>query len=394
MLPDQTSDFYAMLGIPVSASDADIRSAYRHAALRAHPDKGGSVNEFRRVALVFEVLSDPVARDLYDQRRRCKVLRRATLSSALGKKRSRQSNVAGPRSSKRACSTAGPKRKRCRGEKELQQLAAALRSVDAAQRRDVLASLGQHVRKALLTFMTLATSTDNACPAVKSKTPQMRSQLESLATAAAVRTVTNTRITKYQASLQIRDLRLYTPERVELQAAIDDKIILVKVRQAMVAATLSDQNFWDDPLKQQAICEHVLSENNTNDTQLGLRAWVQMRSNRWLGDGCKVGSPVSSLSVALQVHTRLHRANATSWEAFRTEWVQLITLRGKRSRAEAEVFVGARRQAAVKARLARGIRAVERVFGSDATPAATEKRRCEEGSTTGTRRVSMKMAGA
>merc|ERR1712216_345922 len=181
-----------------------------------------------------------------------------------------------------------------------------------------------------------ATSTGHSSPAVNRKTPWMRSQLQSFATSVAVRTIPHARTTKYQASLQIRDLRLYTPERVELRAAIDDKIILVRIRHAMVAATLSDHRFWDDPLKQQAICERVLSENNTTDAQLGLRAWVQMRSNRWLGERCKVGAPVSSLGAALQVHARLHRANMTSWEAFRAEWVQLMLIRGRRSRAEAE----------------------------------------------------------
>merc|ERR1719183_2476643 len=103
-----------------------------------------------------------------------------------------------------------------------------------------------------------------------------------------------------------------------------------------------------------------------------------MRSSRWLGDRCKVGAPVSSLGVALQVHARLHRANVTSWEAFRAEWVQLMLLRGRRSRAEAEAFADARRQAAVAVMLARAVRAVERVFCTAATEAAAKKRSCEK----------------
>lgn len=390
----QTSDFYAVLGIPVSAGDADVRSAYRHAALRAHPDKGGSVDQFHQVALAFEVLSDPVARDLYNQRRRCRVLRRTPHLNARGKKRRPQADVARPQPSKRARGTALPQRRQCRGQRALQQLAAALRSVDATQRRRVLTSLGQHAQQALLSFMTLAASTGHSSPVVNRKTPCMRSQLQSFATSVAVRTIKYAQTTKYQASLQIRDLRLYTPERVELHAAIDDKIILVRIRHAMVAATSSDHQFWDDPLKQQAICERVLSENNTTDAQLGLRAWVQMRSNRWLGDRCKVGAPVSSLGVALQVHMRFHRANMTSWQAFRAEWVQLMLLRGRRSRAEAEAFADTRRQAAVAVMLARAVRAVERVFGTAASDAAAEKRRCEKAGGARARRVSMKMMGA
>ena len=63
-------DYYAILGIPRSASVEDIRRAYREAALRLHPDKnpGEEAAElFLQVNKAYEVLSDGEQRSAYDQ---------------------------------------------------------------------------------------------------------------------------------------------------------------------------------------------------------------------------------------------------------------------------------------------------------------------------------------
>jgi Ca-activated chloride channel family protein len=63
-------DYYAILGIPRSASVEDIRRAYREAALRLHPDKnrGEEAAElFLQVNKAYEVLSDAEQRSAYDQ---------------------------------------------------------------------------------------------------------------------------------------------------------------------------------------------------------------------------------------------------------------------------------------------------------------------------------------
>eukprot|EP00435_Cladocopium_sp_Y103_P042625 s1235_g11.t2 len=49
-------DFYAILGVETTASEAELRSAYRRQALRTHPDKGGSAEAFRQVLHSFEDL--------------------------------------------------------------------------------------------------------------------------------------------------------------------------------------------------------------------------------------------------------------------------------------------------------------------------------------------------
>ena len=59
--------FYSLLGVPPTASLADIKKAYRHAAIKSHPDKGGDAETFQAVAEAYEVLSDEGKRATYDR---------------------------------------------------------------------------------------------------------------------------------------------------------------------------------------------------------------------------------------------------------------------------------------------------------------------------------------
>jgi DnaJ family protein A protein 2 len=60
--------YYDLLDVSPTASDADLKKAYRKKALRLHPDKGGDPELFKEVTHAYEVLSDPSKRDLYDAR--------------------------------------------------------------------------------------------------------------------------------------------------------------------------------------------------------------------------------------------------------------------------------------------------------------------------------------
>lgn len=62
------ADLYKTLGVSRSASDSDIKKAYKKLSKQYHPDKkGGDETKFVEVARAYEVLSDPEKRSIYDR---------------------------------------------------------------------------------------------------------------------------------------------------------------------------------------------------------------------------------------------------------------------------------------------------------------------------------------
>merc|ERR1740121_708241 len=62
-----TNKFYEILEVSKSASDADIKKAYRKLAVKHHPDKGGDQEKFKEITKAYEALSDPEKRAKYDK---------------------------------------------------------------------------------------------------------------------------------------------------------------------------------------------------------------------------------------------------------------------------------------------------------------------------------------
>ena len=59
-------DYYNTLGISKSASEADIKTAYRKMAMKHHPDRGGDEKKFKEVTEAYETLSDPQKKQMLD----------------------------------------------------------------------------------------------------------------------------------------------------------------------------------------------------------------------------------------------------------------------------------------------------------------------------------------
>jgi curved DNA-binding protein CbpA len=63
-------DHYAVLGVPRTATSAEIRGAYRQAARASHPDlhpnDASAAERFKRAKVAYEILGDPPSRAAYD----------------------------------------------------------------------------------------------------------------------------------------------------------------------------------------------------------------------------------------------------------------------------------------------------------------------------------------
>jgi len=59
-------NYYESLGVNNTASQEEIKKAYKRMASKHHPDKGGNEDEFKKVQEAYEVLSDPQKKSQYD----------------------------------------------------------------------------------------------------------------------------------------------------------------------------------------------------------------------------------------------------------------------------------------------------------------------------------------
>jgi molecular chaperone DnaJ len=65
------ADFYAVLGVARTASDEEIKKAYRKLAMTYHPDRNGGSKEaeerFKEITEAYDILRDPQKRAMYDR---------------------------------------------------------------------------------------------------------------------------------------------------------------------------------------------------------------------------------------------------------------------------------------------------------------------------------------
>lgn len=63
-------NLYTTLGVAPNATDDEIKKVYRSLAMRFHPDRNdapGAEVRFKSITKAYEILSDPVKREEYNQ---------------------------------------------------------------------------------------------------------------------------------------------------------------------------------------------------------------------------------------------------------------------------------------------------------------------------------------
>lgn len=60
------SNYYDILGVSKTASQDEIKRAYKKLAISNHPDKGGDEKKFQEISSAYDILGDPEKRQNYD----------------------------------------------------------------------------------------------------------------------------------------------------------------------------------------------------------------------------------------------------------------------------------------------------------------------------------------
>lgn len=375
-----TRSYYDLLNIDINASGADLRKAFRSAALRAHPDKeGGSKEAFHAIALAFEVLSCSTTRSIYDdllQKSQGFVEVKTTHQSRAG------ANVLG--ASSRLAKPTKRHRKFSQSScqfasklaKNLGCLRLVLQSMSSSHREEAILNLTADLRLELKRYMEhLRHRKVVVDPGGVSRRLVRRSIDKADMTGSAFfENVRNYNIGKvychkgvtrirYQANIHVHSLRLYTFEQSDFETAVDHQIILVQLKNALNMGSLKDGGFWENPKNALSVCEAVLRANDTTEARIGLRAWVHMRAPRWLHHRYRIASAATTLAHALEFHRRLLRARECSWIELRSEWLALMQGGRKRlSSQQAELIADRARHETLKEQFSRAVKNVQRML--------------------------------
>lgn len=369
---------YDLLKLKPGASSSEIRKAYRHAALAAHPDKGGTTQSFHVVKLAFEVLSSlapqaPHKPTSARQANRCchQVRSSAFTQNRCKTRRGRPANRVVTRIPPKIYKHHFPKRAQPHMFsmfRALENMRKILQSMSAAQRLASIQRVDPEAKVELLSYMTkypkLAPTKTNGD---RQRTYFYDRSKASVHTSALsnVRAITSTLGARYKAHLVIRGLRLYA-DATNYETAINQHIIFLQMRDAVFAASSDNSSIWEDPASLLRTFSRVLDDNETSEAELGLHVFVYMRAAPWLDKKTFITSPVMELREAVTLYSRLLCAQKSSWSELRTEWIALLQCtRGGRkrlSKAEAEKIVDSARGNALEQQFDRAAQGLKRAI--------------------------------
>lgn len=281
-----------------------------------------------------------------------------------------------------AVAKAGKRRSPHGATDAMQRLRTLLHSMEQPQRRDAISSLAPSVRAALLDFMQreqtgeitqkpniVHCSRSHQRLSVSSNACVGKQARQRGAAPFGIRTIRLAGGVRYQPQVHIKALRLYASKQTTLEIAAVYQDLLVRVREALLAASVDEPLFWLDHRRVAKVCSKTFCEFEVTENEIGLRTFVHMRAARWLGQGVQIASPVVRFAEAARVHARLLHARAASWDAFRAEWLKLLQSAGQSKRKrmsawEAEAVVDGARRSALQRQLVQAARSALRALGT------------------------------
>ncbi|CAK0811335.1 unnamed protein product, partial [Prorocentrum cordatum] len=311
-------DPYATLNVRADASAEELRTAYRRAALSAHPDKGGSAEAFHGVAAAFEALSCPVAGQSSERERAAKRQPPAGQPPAPPPRQRRGAPAAAEEGGDAAPEAAARGAAQLRESRaaRLGRVRALLRCMDKEARHASILRMAPRVRAALVDFMRSgAEEQDPDEPAVRPP-PRRRGGPG----AVRLREVRGRAGAKYSAQLDVESLRVYT-RKVPLEDALEAQLALAQARDRLASA---GPEVWESPAEVCAAFGAALREPGAGAGRWGLAVFVQMRAPEMVAGSVAITSPAMALPQAVELRRRLLAARAASWERFRAEWVALL----------------------------------------------------------------------
>lgn len=121
--PDQ-EDHYSLLGVPFTATHAEITRAYRRAMKRAHPDRQlpehrlASEDLARRLNAAYAILTDPLKRQAYDRTIRQQVIQDQIMRRYVGGFQTFDETPGPARAHHRRETTAAERRERAEADRQ------------------------------------------------------------------------------------------------------------------------------------------------------------------------------------------------------------------------------------------------------------------------------------
>jgi len=144
---NSSHDFYELLGVAEGATDSEIRSAYRKATLKYHPDKVGAneqtLERWHLLQVAHEVLADSSVRELYDNARRARAEKKQRDEAYEGRRKWMKEDL-----ERRESGAVKRKRDESEAEEAFERELRRIAENNKRRRKEMEAKLSEEARKA------------------------------------------------------------------------------------------------------------------------------------------------------------------------------------------------------------------------------------------------------